>query len=85
MINVLVWAVFGLLVGAVARYLHPGEEPPGALPTILSGLSGSFIGGAINYYVHGSLDFKPAGFLMSVIGAVVSLAVYRWVCSKNVE
>lgn len=72
----LLWLVFGLVVGLVARMLHPGEDKIGFLPTIGVGIGGSFLGGAANWLYTGG-EFQPAGFLWSVLGGVVLCFLYR--------
>lgn len=69
--------IIGLLVGAVAKLLMPGRDPGGWIVTILLGLAGSivarFIGQGLGWY----RDDEPVGFLASVVGAILILAVYR--------
>lgn len=69
--------IIGLIVGAVAKLLMPGRDPGGMVVTMLLGIAGSmvgtFIGRALGLYAEGS----SAGFIMSVIGAILLLAVYR--------
>lgn len=69
--------LFGLIVGVIAKLLMPGKDPGGAIITILLGIVGSvmgrWIGRAMGLY--GPED--AAGFLMSLVGAVVLLALYR--------
>ena len=83
MFGVLGWIVFGLIVGAVAKLLMPGRDPGGIIVTMLLGIAGAiaggFIGRALGFY--GPND--PAGFLMSLVGAVVLLALYRMVVDRR--
>ena len=69
--------IIGLVVGAVAKLLMPGRDPGGMIVTMLLGIAGAmvgtFIGRALGLYAEGS----SAGFIMSVIGAILLLAVYR--------
>ena len=69
----------GLIVGAVAKLLMPGRDPGGFVITILLGIAGSFvgtlIGRALGLYAQG----ESAGLIMSVIGAVILLAIYHFV------
>jgi len=74
----LIWTlIIGLLVGAVAKFFMPGKDPGGWIITILIGIAGSFVatflGRAIGLYTEGS----AAGFIMSVIGAMLLLLIYR--------
>lgn len=79
MFTVLSWILFGLVVGWVAKLLHPGDEPVGYLPTFGIGVAGSFVGGGINYLLNfGNGVFHPSGFIMSIIGGVVCCAAYRY-------
>ena len=76
-----IWAlIVGLIVGAVARLLVPGHEHLGFFMTSLLGVVGSFVGGFIASVIfrpaEGSL-FHPAGFVLSVIGAIIVLVVWR--------
>ncbi|HET9695302.1 MAG TPA: GlsB/YeaQ/YmgE family stress response membrane protein [Terriglobales bacterium] len=70
-------AIIGLVVGALAKFIMPGKDPGGIIITMLIGIAGSFlatfIGRAIGLYETG----QAAGFIMSLIGAVVLLAIYR--------
>ena len=69
--------VIGLLVGAIAKLLMPGKDPGGCIITILLGIAGAFVasylGQAIGWYQPG----QPAGFIASVIGAMLLLLLYR--------
>jgi uncharacterized membrane protein YeaQ/YmgE (transglycosylase-associated protein family) len=77
MIDILMMIVVGLIIGAVAKLLMPGTDPGGIIVTILLGIAGSVVGGylgrALNLYGPG----EAAGFIMSVIGALVLLFAYR--------
>lgn len=74
----IVWMlIIGLIVGAIAKFLMPGSDPGGIFITILLGIAGSlvatFLGRALGFYGPGA----PAGFIMSVVGAVLLLMLYR--------
>jgi len=75
--GVIGWIVFGLIVGAIAKLLMPGRDPGGWIVTILLGIAGALVGGFLGRAVgwYGSND--AAGFLMSLLGAIVLLALYR--------
>jgi uncharacterized membrane protein YeaQ/YmgE (transglycosylase-associated protein family) len=73
-----IWTlIIGLVIGAVAKFLMPGKDPGGIIITMLLGVAGSFVatylGRALGLYADGS----TAGFIMSVIGAMVLLLIYR--------
>jgi uncharacterized membrane protein YeaQ/YmgE (transglycosylase-associated protein family) len=68
------WALFGLIAGAIARFLHPGYDRMGLLGTMLLGVLGSLLGGCIAYVLHlGSYPYRPAGWILSIVGAIVLL------------
>jgi uncharacterized membrane protein YeaQ/YmgE (transglycosylase-associated protein family) len=71
------WCLFGLVAGAIARLLVPGRQPMGILMTMVLGIVGSLVGGFVGYLLMGANDpFQPAGWIMSIVGAVVILALY---------
>jgi len=80
--NLLWEAIIGLIVGAVAKLLMPGKDPGGIWITMALGIAGSIIatwlGQAIGWYQAG----QSAGFIMSVVGAVLLLFIYRLIRSK---
>ena len=72
-------AVFGLVVGIVAKFLLPGRDPGGLLVTALIGMVGGWFGGWIGRVLGWYEEGHPAGFGMSVVGAMALLLVYRFV------
>jgi len=70
--------LIGLLIGAVARFLKPGEQPMGWGMTLLLGIGGSVVatygGQALGIYRAG----QPAGFVGAVLGAIVLLVVFGY-------
>ena len=75
--QIIVWAVFGLVAGAIARLLVPGRQSMGLLATMALGIIGSFVGGFVASLFTGRMDFShPAGWIGSIIGAVLVLAIY---------
>ena len=77
MLSLLWELIIGLVVGAVAKFVMPGKDPGGIWITMIIGIAGSilatYIGQAIGWYKAG----QGAGFIMSVVGAVVLLLIYR--------
>ena len=72
------WIIFGTIVGICAKYLHPGEDPVGFLPTVGIGIAGSYVGGIIEWIMGGSMTmFASSGWIMSILGAVIFLWIYR--------
>jgi uncharacterized membrane protein YeaQ/YmgE (transglycosylase-associated protein family) len=73
----------GLIVGAIAKLLMPGKDPGGFIITILLGIAGAFIatylGQALGWYKVG----QPAGWIMSVVGAMILLLLYRFLFKRG--
>lgn len=79
----LIWtAIIGLIVGLVARFVLPGRDPMGLIMTAILGIAGSFIGTYLGRMLFGGRNYT-AGFIMSVIGAVVLLFLYRLVAGRS--
>jgi len=78
LMSIVGWCVFGLLVGAIARFLMPGRQSMGILMTMALGVVGSFAGGFISSLIFGSSEslVNPAGWIMSVVGALIVLFIY---------
>jgi len=79
--SIISWAVFGLIVGLIARALYPGRQKLGFLGTMMLGILGSFMGGFISWMVGFHPEegaFRGAGWIMSIVGAmiVVWIALY---------
>jgi uncharacterized membrane protein YeaQ/YmgE (transglycosylase-associated protein family) len=77
MMGVIGWILFGLIVGVVAKLLMPGRDPGGFIVTILLGIAGALLGGFLGRAAGWYREGEPAGFLMSILGAVVLLFIYR--------
>lgn len=75
--------VFGLIVGIVAKLLMPGRDPGGFFITAIIGIVGSLIGGFLGRMLGLYAAGDPAGFIMSVIGAMVLLYVYHLVVKRT--
>ncbi len=68
--------ILGLVVGVVARLLHPGKESMGFFMTVLLGVAGSFSAGVLGQYFRWYHMGEGAGFVGSVIGAIILLVIY---------
>jgi uncharacterized membrane protein YeaQ/YmgE (transglycosylase-associated protein family) len=83
MLSLLWTALIGLIIGAVAKLLMPGKDPGGIWITMLLGIAGSFLaswlGRAVGWYQEG----QSAGFIMSVVGALILLAIYHVIKRKT--
>jgi uncharacterized membrane protein YeaQ/YmgE (transglycosylase-associated protein family) len=83
MFNILVWCVYGLFVGSIAKSLVPGEENFGFVKTVALGVSGSYMGGAVLYMIGQYNSLSPAGIFMGVAGAILSLVLYNKITSPT--
>jgi uncharacterized membrane protein YeaQ/YmgE (transglycosylase-associated protein family) len=73
------WIIFGLIVGIIAKLLMPGRDPGGFVITILLGIAGALLGGFIGRALGLYREGEAAGFLMSLLGAILLLTLYRFV------
>ena len=77
--------IIGLVVGAIAKLLMPGDDPGGFIITMLLGIAGAFVakyvGQAMGFYQQD----EAAGFIASVIGAIVLLFLYRLVARRKTK
>jgi uncharacterized membrane protein YeaQ/YmgE (transglycosylase-associated protein family) len=79
-----VWmALIGLIVGIVAKLLMPGKDPGGIIITILLGIAGSFVGSWIGRLLGFYQEGEVAGFIMSVVGAIILLVLYRLIFKRS--
>jgi len=83
MIEVLGWIVFGLIVGALAKLVMPGRDPGGIIVTMLLGMAGAVVGGFVGRSLGWYGPNDTAGFFVSVLGAIVLLALYRMVVPRR--
>lgn len=82
---ILSWTVFGLIVGAVARLLVPGEQPIGCLATVILGVVGAFVGGFLGSLIFGGdvTLSNPAGWIGGIIGAIIVLLIWVQFAKKK--
>jgi uncharacterized membrane protein YeaQ/YmgE (transglycosylase-associated protein family) len=82
--NLLWMIVVGLIVGAIAKLLMPGRDPGGVIVTMLLGIAGSllagFLGRTLGWYATG----ETAGFIASIVGAILLLAIYRAIVGRRI-
>jgi uncharacterized membrane protein YeaQ/YmgE (transglycosylase-associated protein family) len=83
MTEILWTLVIGLVVGAIAKLLTPGRDPGGCIITILIGIAGAFVAGYLGRVVGWYQPGQPAGFIASIIGAMVLLLIYRMISKRG--
>ncbi len=83
--NLIVWLVFGALVGWVASMLMSTNDGQGVIGNIIVGVLGAFLGGYIMQYLGktGVDGFNVKSFIVSVFGAVILLALFRLIRRKS--
>lgn len=83
--GILSWIVFGLIAGALAKFIMPGKDPGGCIVTILIGIAGAVVGGFIGSALFGAdvSGFNIGSLLIAVLGAILLLAIYRMVVGRR--
>ena len=75
--------VVGLLVGVAAKLVMPGRDPGGVVITISIGIAGSVIAGFLGRFIGWQREGEPAGFMASIVGAILLLFLYRVVTGEG--
>lgn len=74
----LLWVIIiGFIVGIIAKFLMPGKDPAGFIITVIIGIAGSFLGTYLGRFIGHYGPDQSAGFLMSLLGAIILLAIYH--------
>jgi uncharacterized membrane protein YeaQ/YmgE (transglycosylase-associated protein family) len=82
--SIVLWVLFGLIVGVIAKLLTPGRDPGGFVLTTLLGIAGALVGGFVGRLIGLYPSYQSTGgFFMSILGAVILLAIYRAVTSRH--
>jgi len=87
--TIVLWVIVGLVIGAIAKLLMPGRDPGGFVVTILLGIVGAFVGGWLGRQLgigstEGVLSWDLGSLGLSILGAIVLLAIYRLVARRRV-
>ena len=82
--GILSWILFGLVVGVIGKLLMPGRDPGGFIITILLGIAGALFGGFIGRAMGFYGENQGAGWIMSILGAILLLALYRMMVRRRV-
>jgi uncharacterized membrane protein YeaQ/YmgE (transglycosylase-associated protein family) len=82
--SILLWVLFGLVVGVVAKLLTPGRDPGGFVVTTLLGIAGALVGGFLGRAIGLYPSYESTGgFFMSILGAVIVLAIYNMTIGRR--
>jgi uncharacterized membrane protein YeaQ/YmgE (transglycosylase-associated protein family) len=80
----LIWMlIIGLVVGGLAKLVMPGRDPGGLIVTMLLGIAGALVAGFIGRLLGIYSSGQGAGFIMSILGAILLLALYRLVTHRH--
>lgn len=82
--EILSWILFGLVVGVIAKLLMPGRDPGGFIVTILLGIAGALLGGFIGRAMGFYGENQSAGWIISILGAILLLVLYRMMARRRV-
>jgi uncharacterized membrane protein YeaQ/YmgE (transglycosylase-associated protein family) len=78
MVGIVGWILFGLIVGVIAKLIMPGRDPGGIIVTMLLGIAGALLAGWIGQAVGWYRPGQSAGFIASLIGALILLGIYHF-------
>ena len=81
--NILGWILFGLVVGALAKFVMPGRDPGGIIVTILLGIAGALLGGFIGRALGFYREGEAAGWIMAFLGSILLLFLYRLMVGRR--
>ena len=81
--SIILMLIIGLIAGAIAKLLMPGKDPGGIVVTMLLGIAGSIVAGFLGRLLGLYREGEAAGFIASIIGAVILLAIYRTVTGRG--
>lgn len=79
MLSFIWWLIIGLIAGALARLIMPGKDAMSVIATMLLGIAGSILGGLVSWAIWGvdERGFRPGGFILAILGAILLLWVWR--------
>ena len=81
--GILGWIIFGLVVGALAKFLMPGRDGGGIIVTMLLGIVGALVGGFLGRALGLYGPNEPAGFVGALVGAIIVLLIYRMATGRR--
>lgn len=83
--GILSWIIFGLIAGAIAKWIRPGNDPQGCLVTIIIGIIGAFLGGWIGTLIGwGDITgFNIRSFILAIVGGVLALWLFSMITKKK--
>jgi uncharacterized membrane protein YeaQ/YmgE (transglycosylase-associated protein family) len=86
MINLVIWMVYGLLVGLISKAIYRYKDSPtGFVSTLLIGVCGSFVGGFVNFILGNGSPLQPSGICLGVVGGVITCFLYRKLTADKIK
>ena len=80
----IIWTIIiGFVAGVIAKFIMPGKDPGGIIITIILGIVGAFLGTFLGRYLLGQGPEYSAGWIMSIIGAIIVLLLYRLIMGRR--
>ena len=83
MFSILIWIIYGVIVGSIAKSLVPGNENFGFIQTVGVGVAGSYLGGAFMYLIGRANEVEPAGIVVGIGGAALAIILYQKISNKT--
>jgi uncharacterized membrane protein YeaQ/YmgE (transglycosylase-associated protein family) len=81
--HLILFLLFGLVVGALARFIVPGREPGGWVISMMLGVGGAIVGGYFGRVVGLYQEGEPAGFIVSLLAAISLVVVYHALITRR--
>ena len=81
--TIIAWMIIGLVAGALAKLIMPGDDPGGIIVTILIGIAGAFVGGFLTSLVGMGQGGLIWTIVVATIGAIILLAIYRLLAGRR--
>jgi uncharacterized membrane protein YeaQ/YmgE (transglycosylase-associated protein family) len=85
-VGILSWVIFGLIAGAIAKFIMPGKDPGGCIGTVIIGILGAVIGGYVGTALldFGTVTgFNVRSFGIAIVGAIILLTLYRLLLERR--
>jgi uncharacterized membrane protein YeaQ/YmgE (transglycosylase-associated protein family) len=85
-VGIAAWILFGLIAGAIAKFIMPGKDPGGCIGTVIIGILGALIGGFVGteLFEFGTVTgFNMRSFGIAILGAIILLAMYRLLLERR--
>lgn len=81
--SLIITIIIGFIVGLIARALMPGKTPAGCILTTLLGVGGAVVGQYLGIALGLYREGEPAGFFMSIVGALILLVIYNFITKRD--